>query len=486
MKKEIKLPKISESDDKGLVAEIYVSEGDQVQAEDAIVAVESDKATVDIPVEESGKVVEIKVSEGDEISAGELLLILETEENGKDSGGGADEDSAKSEDTKPEEEEKKEQEEEKKEQAETEDKSDSQASSSDKEEGAEDQDTKKSVGDKKAAAKTEEKEDDPGTSKQEEKAREETSPDRKKDTAGKKKPSVEEDDDGFRASPLVRELAREMDIDLSDVIEQKSGDDRNLTREDIYTYVKQRMQQVSSPEEAKDSLPDFSRWGDTERSSLSPVRREILEVTQRAWREIPHVTNHDEADITRLTEHLDNLDDEAGITLTAVMIKILAEAMSRFPRFNSSLDVNSRELIIKKYISVAVAVDTEQGLFMPVLRDAGEKSLTDIAEELRDLAGKARNQKLRREDMEGGNIALSNLGGIGGTSFTPVIFPPHVAILGMSRAARKARWSDDAFRPRMILPLSLSYDHRVIDGADASRFLGYIRKALENPLELMG
>ncbi len=491
MKKEITLPKISESDEKGMVAEVYVSEGDQVSSEDAILAVESDKATVDIPVEEGGTILELKVKEGDEVASGDLLLILETDAGEKDEP--ADD--------------KDEEERQEVSQAARKDEDEEQAESkparADEDDGGKDKkeektgkEAKDSTGDsgeddeKKKEKKELKEEKDQQSGKPEKsatQAKQENKEDKDDDRDGSgsgRQAASETTDPEIRATPLVREMARELGVGMREILKNRKGPEMQITRDDLFDYVKERMK-GNKGISADPSLPDFSQWGDTSRETLSPVRRKVAEVTRQAWTTIPHVTNHEYADVSDMNGHLEKLEGDPKITLTAVVIKILAEALIKFPRFNSSLDAAKQELVLKEYVNIAVAVDTDSGLFMPVIRKADQKSLTRLAEDLRDLAGKARDQKLAKEDMEGGNFALSNLGGIGGALFTPVIFPPHVAILGLSRMKKEARWTGSEFEPRDILPLSLSYDHRVIDGADAARFLDFVRKALENPLKLI-
>jgi pyruvate dehydrogenase E2 component (dihydrolipoamide acetyltransferase) len=236
-------------------------------------------------------------------------------------------------------------------------------------------------------------------------------------------------------------------------------------------------------------LPDFSKWGEIEIEEMSKIRRKTAENMARAWVEIPTVTHHDEADITTLEglrrRHAPRVKEAGGtLTWTAILLKVLAGALKRFPKLNASVDMVQHRIIYKKYVHVGVAVDTERGLLVPVIRDADRKNITDISVELDDLATRARSRKLRPDEMQGGGFSISNLGGIGGTAFTPIVSWPEVAILGASRAATQPRWTGDRFEPRLILPLSLSYDHRLVDGADAARFLRWIVEALEQPLLL--
>jgi pyruvate dehydrogenase E2 component (dihydrolipoamide acetyltransferase) len=236
-------------------------------------------------------------------------------------------------------------------------------------------------------------------------------------------------------------------------------------------------------------LPDFSKWGETERKPMNKVRQITAKNTLQSWNSIPHVTQFDKADITNLEKFRNQYSayvEKAGgkLTVTAILLKIAGFALQQFPRFNSSLDSQSNEIVYKKYIHIGVAVDTDRGLLVPVIRDVDKKSITTLAVELGEMAKKARNKKISPDEMEGGNFTISNLGGLGGTAFTPVVFPPQVAIMGVSRATTEPVFADGAFEPRQILPINISYDHRVIDGADGARFLRWVCEALENPFAL--
>jgi pyruvate dehydrogenase E2 component (dihydrolipoamide acetyltransferase) len=237
------------------------------------------------------------------------------------------------------------------------------------------------------------------------------------------------------------------------------------------------------------ALPDFSKWGETERKPLSKVREITAENTWKSWNANPHVTQFDKADITGLeqfrNQYAEKVEKAGGkLTVTAMLLKLAAFALQQFPRFNSSLDMQQQEIIYKKYIHIGVAVDTDRGLLVPVVKDVDKKSLIELAVELGSLAQKARNKKISPDEMEGGNFVISNLGGIGGTNFTPVIFPPQVAILGVARAETQPVYQEGEFKPRLILPLNVSYDHKIIDGADGARFLRWICQALENPMSI--
>jgi pyruvate dehydrogenase E2 component (dihydrolipoamide acetyltransferase) len=236
-------------------------------------------------------------------------------------------------------------------------------------------------------------------------------------------------------------------------------------------------------------LGDFSRWGEVDRQPMRGIRRKTAEHLAHAWATIPHVTQHDVADITALEEFRHRYAKEAeaaggNLTVTAVLVKTVAAALRKFPQFNASVDMASHEIVYKKYVNIGIAVDTDRGLLVPVIRDADAKNVTDISVSLVQLSEKARQGKLSLDEMQGGCFSISNLGGIGGTAFTPIVNAPEVAILGVSRARMEPVYREDQFVPRLMLPLSLSYDHRVIDGADGIRFLRWIVEALEQPFLL--
>jgi pyruvate dehydrogenase E2 component (dihydrolipoamide acetyltransferase) len=236
-------------------------------------------------------------------------------------------------------------------------------------------------------------------------------------------------------------------------------------------------------------LPDFSRWGTSEKVSLRGVRRKTAEHLALAWSQIPHVTQFDKADVSDLEELRKRFApkaEKAGgkMTMTAIALKVLASALKAFPQFNASIDMASEEIIYKRYINIGVAVDTDRGLLVPVIRDVDKKNIIELAVELSAISRKARDKKLSPEDMEGGTFTITNLGGVGGTGFTPIVNHPEVAILGMSRSRVEPVWMNDKFEPRTIMPLSVSYDHRIIDGADAARFTRWIVDALEQPFLL--
>jgi pyruvate dehydrogenase E2 component (dihydrolipoamide acetyltransferase) len=286
----------------------------------------------------------------------------------------------------------------------------------------------------------------------------------------------------------VRRFARELGIDIAQV--PGSGPGGRIGQEDVKAHVKTRM--ASGPSAgavAHAALPDFSKWGAVDSKPMSNIRRKTAEHLSQAW-QAPHVTQHDKADLSGFeafrTEFGLRVEKAGGkLTITAVVIKLLSAAMDRFPQFASSPDMANNAIVYKSYRHIGVAVDTPNGLLVPVLRDVSTKSITQISVELASLSQKARDKKLSLDDMSGGVMSVTNLGGIGGTAFTPIVNRPEVAILGMSRSAIEPVWHEGQFVPRPMLPLSLSYDHRVIDGADAARFLRFIVEALEQPLTMV-
>src|SRR5687768_1823279 len=301
------------------------------------------------------------------------------------------------------------------------------------------------------------------------------------------------------ASPAVRRLAREIGIVVDEV--PGSGPGGRISQDDVKEHARRILSSVPSTAlgaggsalRAPRALPDFQKWGEVERQPLSNIRRATSEHLSYAWNTIPHVTQFDKADVTSIEalrrKYKDQVAKAGGnLTVTAMLVRILATAVRTFPQFNASIDTERGELVYKKYVNVGVAVDTDRGLLVPVIRNADRKNITEISVEIQQAAEKAREKKLTLEDMSGGGITISNLGGIGGTYFTPIVNWPEVAILGVSRATTEPAWRDEEFVPRQMLPLSLSYDHRVIDGADAMRFLRWVVEAIEQPflLSLIG
>jgi pyruvate dehydrogenase E2 component (dihydrolipoamide acetyltransferase) len=301
------------------------------------------------------------------------------------------------------------------------------------------------------------------------------------------------------AAPHTRRLARELGVDIYAV--KGSGPGGRISEDDVKAHTKAAITALSAATQAppraghfiEPKLPDFSKWGKIERVSMRGVRRKTAEHLAESWNTIPHVTQQDRADITELEQlraRFAPKAEKAGgkMTVTAIALKVCAAALKVFPQFNATIDMAKEEIIYKQYINIGVATDTDRGLLVPVVRDVDKKNIVELAVELSQLSLKAREKKITLADMEGGTFTISNLGGIGGTGFTPIVNHPEVAILGLSRSRMEPEWIQDSaggkFEPRMILPLSLSYDHRLIDGADAARFLRWVAEAFEQPFLL--
>ena len=296
------------------------------------------------------------------------------------------------------------------------------------------------------------------------------------------------------AAPSVRRMARELGVDIDQVA--GTGQSGRISIEDVKAHAKRLITSVASAPAgtvaiAAEALPDFSRWGEVEIQPMRAVRRKTAQHLSAAWATIPHVTQHDSADITGLEElrkrYAKQVEAAGGsLTVTAIATKVVAAALKVFPQFNASIDLAAEQIVMKKYVNIGIAVDTDRGLLVPVIKDADHKNIVQISVALNELSEKARTRKIALEDMQGGCFSISNLGGIGGSFFTPIVNAPEVAILGISRARMDPVFNKESnsFAARLMLPLSLSYDHRVIDGADAVRFLRWVVEALEQPFLL--
>lgn len=435
MLKEIKLPEVSDNVETGDVIKILVSVGDNIKVDQPIIELETDKAMFEVPSSEEGTVKEINVKEGESIKIGSVILKLETNgvEVNKDS-----ESETKAEVKKP-----------------------SEPLAEKKSENIENK-----VEDKKV--KYSEKDQSQLVLKSED------------------APVYNAGGISAPASPSVRRLARELGIEIDDV--SGSGPGGRIDEEDVKSFVKSKMTSGGSGVSVSNkSLPDFKKWGEVEIQPMNKIRTVTAESMSYAWSTIPMVTQNDKADITALEEfrkkYSKKVESAGGnLTITSILVKVCSAALKKFPQFNSSIDLNKKEIVYKKYFNIGIAVDTDRGLLVPVLKNTDNKSITEISVELNELAEKARSRKISLEEMDGGNFTISNLGGIGGTSFNPIVYSPQVAILGVSRGSKEAVYINNAFEPRMMLPLSLTYDHRIIDGADAARFLRWIAESLENPM----
>ncbi len=468
MANEFKLPTLGEDVQSGTITKVLVSPGDSVSADQPVLELETDKAVLEVPSTVSGTVEEIRAQEGQTISVGDTVFLYTG--GGEGDGGKAAAAAAPAA-----------QEEEQKEEASASGQKEQQPAPSSKEE-----------------TKDEAKED----------AKQAKEPPARKDARSKAEAppaaSAQDKDNGSErkaaprrsgpvpAPPSVRRLAREIGVDIHEV--PGSGPQGRISAEDVKSYARQVNTDVRGMGSAGRaapliSLPDFSRWGDTERSTLGSVRRRTAENMSVAWT-APMVTQFDKVDVTeleKLRKRYGKQVEAAGgkLTVTAMIVKVLGAALKKFPQFNSSLDMDNDELIYKRYYNVGVAVDTDRGLLVPVLRDVDTKSITEICVELSGIAARARERKLSLEEMQGGTFTVSNLGGIGGTGFTPIVNAPEVAILGIARASVEPVYQEDGrFEPRTMLPLALTYDHRVIDGADGARFVRFVADVLEQPFLL--
>ena len=403
MIKDILLPDLGEGIEGAEVSEVAVSPGDTITAEDTILVLESDKASMEIPAEVNGTVTEIAVAAGDEVKTGQILIKIEI----SDSTDAIMEEPVLSEET-----------------------------------------------------------DQTATSPEKEKPPEVTLYPVIEDTSSTEK---------VFASPGVRRLARELGINLQ--IIKGSGPKRRVTKDDLNGYIKLQMAMSAGSIPAPQPVIDFSQWGDVEVQKRTKIKRITGERLQQAWQLIPHVTQFDAADITDLDvlrKEVKKAGAEKGIKVTFLpfLMKALSVVLKEMPEFNSSLDHNNENLVLKNYYHLGVAVDTPRGLTVPVVRDVDQKSVFELSDELMDLSSRARDKKLKPNELKGGTFTISSLGGIGGTGFSPIVNPPEVAIMGVSRSAWKEVYDKVSreFVAKFIMPFSLSYDHRVIDGAAAAAF----------------
>jgi pyruvate dehydrogenase E2 component (dihydrolipoamide acetyltransferase) len=449
---EITLPELGENVEGGTVVELHVGVGDVVKAGQALVEVEAGKGTVEVPAPSPGKIAAVLIKKGDEVQTGQSLFRVEFSEVGQSSDGNQHSTEAPP----------------------------SFTSAA----------TAKTA--RAAKSSTTAQDSPPDRNKNTEAADSADKPSRapaEKDTERQSVPPLPDARPArlVPASPATRLLARELGVDISHV--KGSARSGRITPDDVKAYVRQlaagrsagRGVGVSVPR-----LPDFSKWGPIDRQPLSSIRQEIVKQMTLAWSVIPHVTQHDVADVTDLDAFRKAQPEEGPkITVTAFALKACAIALQQFPQVNSALDLANYQLILKRFCHIGVAVDTEHGLLVPVIRDVDRKSIYQLARELTEVAERARNRKISGEELSGGTFTVTNLGGIGGTGFTPIVNHPEVAILGLSRGRLQPVVHQGQIMPRLMLPLSLSYDHRVIDGADAARFTRRIAGMLENPLEML-
>jgi len=435
MAQQIKLPEVSEGVESVDIGEILVNEGDTIEAGQELMELETDKAVVPFEAPVGGTIVKLLVSAGDSVKIGQPLM--EIEESG---GGGGSSAPAPA-----------------------------------------------------ASAAPAAEEQQPATPPAEAPPAKQAAPAPAPPAAASQTiPPVAAAETGAPpppAGPATRRLARELGVDLRQV--SGSGPGARITIEDVQAYVKSRLEAAASGGAgggiAEPPLPDFSKFGATERERMNKLSRTAVQNLSMAWNVIPHVTQHDQIDITDTENHrrqfVEKMKDGPKVTLTALAIKASVVALKEFPKFNSSLDSSTGEIVYKKYYHIGVAVDTPNGLVVPVIRDCDKKSVLQIAADLTDLANRGRERKLDISEMQGATFTITNLGGIGGVAFTPIVNWPEVAILGMSRSQKQLAIVDGELSERLMLPLSLSYDHRVINGADAARFVARLGRILSDPFQ---
>lgn len=424
---DFKIPNMGDNAESGSVTSLLVKIGDKISVDQGLVELETDKAVIEVPSDINGTVKEILIKEGDTVKVGQTIMVVDAVES--------------------------------------------------------------------AVVKTE----PPKPIRPESPAAEEKSEPLKKETEDVQTATVPpvksaETSTGkiVAASPTVRRFAREIGVDIHEV--NGSGPGGRISIEDVKTHSKKLHLQGSgiSTSASADAppLPNFSKFGAIETEPLNKLRQTSARNLSYAWSSIPHVTQMDKADISDL-EKLRKANGKKAeavggkLTMTAILVKVIEAALRKFPDFNASIDIANNQIIYKKYFNIGIAVDTERGLLVPVIKDVEKKNIIQISVELSDIAKKARDKKLSIDDMQGGNFSISNLGGIGGTGFTPIVNSPDVAILGVSRAEMQPVFINGTFEPRLMMPLALSYDHRIIDGAAAARFLRWVCEVLEQPFNIL-
>ena len=486
MATDFTLPELGENISAGDVLRVLVKPGDTIEKEQAVLELETDKATIEVPSSVAGKVKEVKVKAGDKVKVGQAILSVED-------GAGAKPAAAKEAPAKP-----------------TEATPVAAKSAAGGEGGPKPQPAAEKNPDVQPDIQAEDQSTKPdksgvkdpsvGPQAQAGGAGADDAPARGKNVVDISRgsrpaetaaaPAASPEFPPAPAAPSVRRMARELGVDINQVA--GSGDGGRISVDDVKTHAKRLVAGAARGGGASaQPLPDFSRFGPVERQPMRAVRRKTAEHLSAAWATIPHVTQCDLADITALEElrkkYAKQVEAAGGnLTVTSIAVKIAAAALKVFPQFNASIDLAADEIIVKKYVNIGVAVDTDRGLLVPVIKDADRKNIVQLSVELAQLSEKARTRKITLEEMQGGCFSISNLGGIGGTYFTPIVNAPEVAILGISRARMEPVYNKESgqFVPRFMLPLSLSYDHRVIDGADGIRFLRWVCEALEQPFVL--
>ena len=479
MPTDFKLPELGENVTAGDVVRVLVSPGQAVAKDQPVLELETDKATIEVPSSVAGTVKDVRVKQGERIQVGQVVLTVE-DGDGARGAKVTSQPEARPADDKP-----------KPQPAEA------AAAGGLSQKATPESSSDTSSAAASAAAKKGAQEREIGRAEQPEAQQTESisKPKRgevvdiSRGARAPQTPAVEEAPEGpaAPAAPSVRRLARELGIDIARV--NGSGPGGRISSDDVQAYVRSALSGGTGGAAPAVPLPDFSRWGEVERKPMSNIRRKTAEHLGHAWNAIPHVTQHDKADVTAveaLRKQYAAQAEKAGgkLTMTAIALKIAAAALRKFPQFNASVDVPRNEIVFKSAVHIGIAVDTPRGLLVPVIRDVDRKGIIDLSAELASVSEKARNGKLSLDEMQGGSFTITNLGGIGGTSFTPIVNWPEVAILGISRGSYEPVYNGQNFEPRLMLPLSLSYDHRIIDGADGARFLRWVADAFEQPFVL--
>ena len=462
MATEFILPELGENIESADVVEVLVSVGDSVEVDDPILEIETDKASFEVPSTVKGVIKELRVSAGEVAKVGQVVMVIEESE------GAAKEEAP--EDDAP---------------------SSAEPSAQEERQDSDEQEEGQAEQEEPEAATATAVSEAPTESRGQVDLNREPEP-------PAEEPSSNGTSSGARqlvpAAPSTRRLAREIGVNIQQV--KGTGPSGRISIEDVKNHAKKLLSGAGAPAAAASApaaasvpvvtLPDFSKFGETKREKMSNVRRATANQMHLNWSTIPQVTQFDKADITDLEALRKQLnkrraEGEAKLTVTAILLKVLASALKKFPQFNASIDMANEEVVYKDYFNVGVAVDTDRGLLVPVVRDVDSRNVKQLAQDLNEIAEKARNKKIRPEDFQGSCITISNLGGIGGVGFTPIVNSPEVAILGVSRASMEPVYHDETFYARLMMPICLSYDHRLIDGADAARFLRWVCEALENP-----
>jgi len=455
------VPELGENISAATVVEVFVAVGDRVESGQSVLSLETDKAEFEMPTEIGGVVREVLVQVGDEVTVGQAVLRLDAADA---QASPTSQTGAKQEDA-----------------ADGARQANAQTSADADRAGA----AGDSVPGRKASASASSASEPDQQSHSTEESRSTERPLSAERPGSQEPPRAVPAAGPVPAAPSVRRIARELGVDIREVM--ATGEGGRVSAEDVHRFVRGRLGQEPAQKSpagpAYFALPDFSRWGAVERVAMSKVRRRTAENMGHAWATIPHVTHHDKADITELEvlrkQRAADVEAAGGkLTMTALLLKVLGTALREFPKFNTSVDMLDNSIVYKEYVHIGVAVDTERGLLVPVVRDVDQKSVVELSRELRDLSAAARGRNIRPDALQGATFTLTNLGGIGGVAFSPLINPPEVAVLGVSRGLLEPVFVDGAFEPRLLLPLSLSYDHRVIDGAAAARFTAHLAQLL--------